>query len=134
MPIRKVKQSSDRGSIKNLDERHDSEIPLTSSEQRLKAIYDRAKQSNDAGILEGLGFITTDYVHDKDALPLTVYRIKQIVADIKSKSSEPIDQFGQELSKIFKIEHTIESDAYWEKRKMVKSASITKPPVFRRVK
>ena len=134
MPIRKVKQYSDRGKIKDLASKHESEAPPLPSELRLKMLYEHAKQHNDTGILNALGFITTDYVADKNALPLIAYRIRQTVADIKSKSSEPIDKFGQELSKIFGIEHTVESDAYWSHRKMVRTASVRKPSVFRRVK
>jgi hypothetical protein len=134
MPIRKVKQYSDRGKIKDLASKQESEAQPLPSELRLQRLYEYAKQHNDHGILNALGFITTDYVADKNALPLTVYRIRQVVADIKSRSSEPIDLFGQELSKFFGIEHTAESDAYWDKKRMVKSAAVKKPPVFRRVK
>ena len=134
MPIRKVKQYSERGKIQDLANKHESEAPPLPSELRLKRLYEYAKQHNDTGILNALGFITTDYVADKSALPLIAYRIKQTVGDIKSKSSEPIDEFGQELSKIFGIEHTVEADAYWSKRKVVKTASARRPPVFRRVK
>jgi len=134
MSIRKVKQYSDRGKIKDLASKHESEAEVLPSELRLKRLYEYAKQHNDRGILNTLGFITTEYVDDKNALPLIAYRIRQSVGDIKSKSSEPIDLLGQEMSKIFGIEHTVEADAYWNRKKMTKNASERKPPVFRRVK
>jgi hypothetical protein len=136
MSIRAVKQYSDRGSIKDLaanakDPYVPEEAPKA-SELRMKKLLEYAQQ--DKKMQSALGIITIDYIADKNALPLSVYRLRKIVDDIKSKSSEPIDQFGQELSKIFGIEHTADSDAYWNNRKMVKSASVRKPPVFRRVK
>lgn len=131
MPIRKVKQYSDRGKIQDLNNKRESEAPPLSSELRLQRLYEHAKKHNDHGILKELGFITTDYVEDKNALPLTVYRIRQIVADIKSKSPE-IDEYSIQLSKLFGIEHTLEADAYWSRRKLVKSAT-RKFPIFRRV-
>lgn len=131
MSIRKIKQYSDRGKIKDLTNKQESEAPFLSSELRLQKLYEYASKHNDHGILKELGFITTDYVEDKTALPLTIYRIRQIVADIKSKSPE-IDQYSVQLSKLFGIEHTLEADAYWS-RKMVKNAS-RKLPIFRRVK
>ena|SRR5574339_79868 len=134
MTFRKVKQYSDRGKIKDLASKHESEAEILPAELRLRRLYEYARQHNDRGILNTLGFITTEYVDDKSALPLIAYRIRQTVGDIKSKSSEPIDQFGQELSKIFGIEHTVEADAYWNTKKVVKTASPRKPPVFRRVK
>lgn len=131
MPIRKVKQYSDRGKIKDLTNKQESEAPLLPSELRLQKLYEYASKNNNHNVLKELGFITTDYIDDKNALPLTVYRIRQIVADIKSKSPK-IDQYSVQLSKLFGIEHTLEADAYWS-RKMVKNANC-KLPIFRRVK
>ncbi len=125
MSIRKIKQYSDRGKIKDLTNKQESEAPLLSSELRLQKLYEYASKHNDHGILKELGFITTDYVEDKTALPLTIYRIRQIVADIKSKSPE-IDRLSAQLSKLlFGIDQS--------EKKMVKSAN-RKLPIFRRVK
>lgn len=125
MSIRKIKQYSDRGKIQDLTNKHESEAPPLPFELRLKRLYEHAVNANDHGILKELGFITTDYVGDKTALPLTIYRIKQIVADIKSKSPE-IDRLSAQLSKLLFDIDPLEN-------KLVKSAS-RKLPIFRRVK
>jgi hypothetical protein len=125
MSIRKIKQYSDRGKIQDLTNKRESEAPILPSELRLKRLYEHAKNSNDQSILKELCFITTDYVEDKNALPLTIFRLRQIVADIKSKSPE-IDRLGVQLSKLlFGIDQL--------DKKMVKSAN-RKLPIFRRVK
>lgn len=133
MPIRKVKQYSDRGKIKDLINKQESEAPLLPSELRLQKLYEYASKNNNHSVLKELGFITTDYIEDKNALPLTIYRIRQIVADIKSKSPD-IDQCGILLSKVlFSTDNILKIDAFLAGKKMVKNAS-RKLPSFRRVK
>jgi hypothetical protein len=131
MPIRKVKQYSDRESIKNLSERIASEEPLSASEVRMQKLFDFAQKTHDSSMQAALGLITTDYIADKNAIPLSAYRIRQMVADIKSKSSSGIDELSQELSGFFGIEETPESKAYWDNKKQVKTASKRKPPFCR---
>jgi hypothetical protein len=135
MSVRKVKQYSDRGRIQDLNNERESEAPqLSSSELRLKRLYEYAMSTNDAGILSALGFITTDYVADKTALPLTIYRIKQIVADIKSKSGDKIEKMTEELQNCFKFPVSQKAANYIYRNKMIKTAGRKDPPVFRRVK
>lgn len=124
MSFRKIKQYSDRGKIQDLANKHESEAPPLPFEMRLKMLYEHAKNANNDSILKELGFITTDYIEDKNALPLTIFRLRQIVADIKSKSPV-IDQLSVQLSKLlFGIDQP--------GKKLVKSAS-RKLPIFRRV-
>jgi hypothetical protein len=128
MSIRKIKQYSDRGKIQDLTNKRESEAPPLPSELRLKRLYEHAKSSNDQSILKELGFITTDYVEDKTALPLTIFRLRQTVADIKSKSPE-IDRLSAQLSKLlFGMDIKYQSGGL-----LVKYAS-RKLPIFRRVK
>ncbi len=133
MPIRKVKQYSDRGKIQDLTNKHESEAPPLPSELRLRRLYEYAKQHNDTGILNALGFITTDYVADKSALPLIAYRIRSVIADIKSKSGAKIQQMTEELQNCFGPPLSKEATDYITVNKMVKVASKRMPPVFRRV-
>jgi hypothetical protein len=134
MPIRKVKQYSDRGKIQDLASKQESEAPPLPSELRLRRLYEYAKQHNDTGILNALGFITTDYVADKSALPLIAYRIRSVIADIKSKSGTKIQQMTEELQGCFGPPLSKEAADYITVNKMVKVASKKMPPVFRRVK
>lgn len=134
MAIRKVKQYSDRGKIKDLASRQESEAPALPSELRLKRLYEHAKLHNDVGILNALGFITTDYVGDKNALPLTAYRIKQIIADISSRPGNRI----RELKELFDtcVSPPLSQAAldYLFLQKVIKKvASKKREPSFRRV-
>lgn len=134
MPTRNVKQYSDRGKIQDLNNKRESEAPPLPSELRLKRLYEYAEQHNDQGILEGLGFITTGYVSDKNALPLTIYRIRNIVADIKSRSGDKIQQMTEELQNCFKFPVSKKAANYIFNNNIAKVASRKMPPVFRRVK
>jgi hypothetical protein len=134
MTFRKVKQYSDRGKIKDLASKHESEAEFLPSELRLRRLYEYAKQHNDQGILNTLGFITTEYVEDKNALPLIAYRIKQVIADISSKSGDKIQKLKNEFEDCFSPPLSAEASDYISRNQMIKSASLKKPPVFRRVK
>lgn len=101
MAIRTVKQYSDRGSLKALTQRQEDEVPFTSSELRIKKLYDYASTHADARLLDCLGFVTTDYIENKNAIPLSVYRLRKIVSDIVSKSGSKILELKQNLDNCF---------------------------------
>ncbi len=135
MPIRKVKQHSERGSIKDLSTRVEEETferNLSPSEIRLQKLVGFAQTTKDKDLQHALGFITTDYIHDKNALPLSVYRIRKIVADIKAVSADKIDNLQNQFAGCFTDELSPEAKAYWSRKKIVKSAS-KRPSIFRRV-
>lgn len=132
MTFRKVKQYSDRGKIKDLASRQESEAKDSPSEQRIRRLYEYAKLHHDDGILNALGFITTEYIEDKTALPLTIYRIKKIIADITSRSGENIQRIKNELAGCFGPPIGIAAFAYIHKKQLIKTAD-RRPPVFRRV-
>lgn len=128
MPIRAVKQYSDRGSFSEPQEQP------TKSELRLKKLFEFAQNTKNVDLQSALGFITTDYIADKNALPLSVYRIRQVVDDIKSKSTDSINQFAQELQDHISNELSSETVDYLNnKRAIKKSASVRRPPSFWRV-
>jgi hypothetical protein len=138
MAIRTIKQCTDRGSIKDLVAKAKdpivSELSPLPSELRMKKLYEYAQANKDNNLQEALGFITTDYISDKSALPLSVYRIRRIVDDIKSKSGDKIEQFSQQLSGCFeeKLSDVLGKE-YIKQKAMIKKASNRKPPSFWRV-
>lgn len=71
------------------------------SEIRLKKLYEYAEKNRDNVLKESLGFITTDYIGDKNALPLSVYRLRKTVEDIKNHSAIKINQFTEQLYNLF---------------------------------
>lgn len=101
MPIRAVSSYSDRGKLKNLNQLHENEIPFTRSELRLQELYNYAHTHADTGLLNCLGFITTDYIGDKNALPLSVYRLRKVVEDIKARPGSRFLEMKQDLDNCF---------------------------------
>lgn len=134
MPIRKAKQYSDRGSIKDLAiaiENGDNLEP-TSFELRIQKLINFADTHNDNQLSAAMGFITTNYISDKDALPLSVYRIRQIVSNIKEKNPASIEELSDKISGYLNKDIlTLEARAYINKREMVKNASLKKPVFWR---
>ena len=134
MSIRRVKQHSDRGSIKDIakpGEAEDKSLP-SASELRMKKLYEFAQATRNPKLQSAIGFITTDYISDKNALPLSVYRIKQMVEDIKATSAGKIDQLALQLEGCMKDEIGAEAIEYiTKKRARVKTASVRKPPFWR---
>ena len=138
MAIRAAKQYTDRGSIKDLvnkrgKEAQEIELPVSSGELRMKKLYEYAHLNKDHNLQGALGFITTDYISDKNALPLSIYRLRKTVADIKSKSSNNIDQMAAQLSSIIGNEISPKVIEYLcQRRAVVKTASKHKPIFWRK--
>lgn len=146
MPTRPTRSYSERGSLKDIKAQNEeaqafpyevNSITLepTPLELRLQKLYDYSKNNNDQNLLAASGFITTDYIADKNAMPLSAYRLRKTIDDIKSKSPGKIESLCQDfLTCLTPIEPSVESTCYWKnKLAMVKTASVKKPPVFRRV-
>lgn len=139
MPIRTVKQHTDRGKIKDLVARVGEpampEIEPSSSELRMKKLYEFAQICKDKKLQDAIGFITTDYIADKNAIPLSAYRIRQMVADIKAKSPGKIEALEQQFSDCFAEPMSPEALDYLNKKHArVKTASVKKPPIFWRAR
>lgn len=109
------------------------EKPPTPAELRLRKLYEYAQMHRDIQLLSALGFITTEYISDKNALPLSVYRIRQIIGDIKRQSGQKIDELSDQFSVYFQNPHQDAVNIYLGLRSLEKKASPRKPPVFRRV-
>lgn len=132
MPIRSVKQHSDRGSIKNLaNPDYLPEEPPSAFELRFKKLYEYSQAYKDTELQNSLGIITTNYIADKNALPLSAYRIRTIIDDIKSKSSGAIEELQKQLSGCFGEILSEEALDYLSKHKRIKTASAKKPVFWR---
>lgn len=134
MPIRSVKQKSDRGKLKDLvssEDFQEATLPPTSYELRIQRLYDFSLLNRDKTLQAALGFITTDYISDKNALPLSAYRLRQIVDEIKSKSFDSINMLSQQIGGYINDEIGAEAIAYLNTRRArVKTASVKKTPIF----
>jgi hypothetical protein len=137
--IRRLSQTTDRGNIKDLAHPRKMEVGLdkdllfTSTELRFKKLYEYAQTYKDKKLQQALGIITTDYIADKNALPLSIYRLKQVIEDIKSKSGGEIIRLEGLFSKHLSRGISDDTVIYLSRKKRIKTATICKPPVFRRV-
>jgi hypothetical protein len=109
------------------------ESPPTPFELKLKELYEYAQTYKNQEMLTALGFITTDYISDKNALPLSVYRLRQIVAECKSHSSRQIEALEKQFADHLGGKISAKASQYLNKQRLIKFASVRKPPVFRRV-
>jgi len=137
MPIKRVSQLSDRGNIKDLIHPRETEVellndPPSAAELRFKKLYEYSQTYKDTKMQHALGIITTDYISDKTALPLSIYRIRQVVQDIKSRSGSQIAKLEAQITGHLHDGVSEELMAYLSSRR-IKTASARKPPVFRRV-
>src|SRR5271154_2866862 len=137
MPTRRAKVYSDRGSLKDLNSRPQTvglevEDPPTPFELRLKELYEHAQTYKNQKMLSALGFITTDYISDKNAIPLSVYRLRQIVAEYKSHSLHKVEALERQFAEHLGGGLSLEMLNYANRRRLIKSASVRKSPVFRR--
>lgn len=133
MPTRAVKQYSDRGSLKSLVKAQENgdNLQPSSSELRMQKLFEHSKLHNDEKLSSALGFITTDYIGDKNALPLSVYRLRKIVDDISSRPDSKVSQFKDQLDQYFGLGLSDEAISYLNKNKMKKTASIRRPSFWR---
>lgn len=128
----KIKQYSDRGKISELNKEVSQDIPFSPAEIRLKKLYEYASTYRDKVLQKCLGFITTDFISDKNAFPLNIYRLKELVRDINSKSPDKISQMRKELENCFIDPISDETKNFLQKRAMIKTAGIKRSPSFRR--
>lgn len=136
MPIRKVKQNSDRGSIKDLAAGDlPANDPLSTAELRLQKLFNYSINNNDRALQSSLGIISVPNISKTNAMPIAVYHIRQIVDDIKSRSGAEINNLQQQFSEYITSEISPEDMKKLDKRAMIKTASKRKSPfpIFRRV-
>lgn len=93
-----IKTYSDRGSIKDLSQRHeDSDIPFTKSEIRFKQLYLLAINTRDTKLEESLGIITANETINKNNYPFISNKIKEFVNNRLSVAGDAINKIKKEL-------------------------------------
>jgi len=130
MPIRTVKQHSDRGKIKDLVNQEPA-IDPSPTELRMKKLFEYSQLNKDLGLESVLGFITTDYISDKNALPLSIYRLRKIVDDISSRPDSKVMQWRQQFEQVVFSEGLSREAQSYLKKKLIKTASTNKPIFWR---
>lgn len=143
MPIRRIKQQSDRGSIKDIQNGEDEKFPPTAQELRLKGLYELGLSTRDEALLSSLGFIA---VTSAPTNPVSWYRHKELVEKLASNLGAQLEQTKQELSAYFDFIYPDEvqlneirqkeslSTILQKDEEIVKTASADSLRSFRRVK
>ena len=104
MPIRSVKQRSDRGSIRDINKAQgEFNEPPSDEELRLKKLYEYAELTNNEQLKKSLGFIVMP--GDKSSLPISVYRHREYVNSLSQDRIAHIERFKQELLVCFGEDH-----------------------------
>src|SRR5271166_3439344 len=97
----KLKIYSDRGSIKNIAAKQkeglESEEPPTPEELHLKQLYEMAITHHDQDLTEKLGFVTIEYAGNKEALPISIHRLREVINTIAARPGSKVNEIRQEL-------------------------------------
>ena len=98
---RRVKQYTDRGSIKDIQDRlnnsleEDLELPPTPEELQIQATYELAMVTRDQALIDSLGLIVmTGSTKD----PVSLYRHREYVNSLKAKFATQVEESKEELS------------------------------------
>jgi hypothetical protein len=97
MPIRTVKQHSDRGSIKTLVDNSGDNEPPTTLELRMKELYEYATVIRDDDLKNSVGFIVMNEPGDKAAFPITLFRHREYVKSLNDKLAAEIATTAKEI-------------------------------------
>ncbi len=103
MPIRRVQQQSDRGSIRDLANGDDEKLPPTEFELRLKEMYEHAMVTKNQAMIESLGLIPLDG-SAKD--PVSIFRHREYINSLKDKMAEQIQATSKELEGCLAVDET----------------------------
>jgi hypothetical protein len=105
MPIRAVKQHSDRGSIKDIQQ-GEEKLPPTDYELRLKNLYQHGVETRNQVLLDSLGFIPLEGAYND---PVSVYRLRERVNAISNKLAGKLAQTKSELESCFMPHFSMEN-------------------------
>ncbi len=110
-----------------------------STEERLQKLFTTAMNSGNPKLISALGIITTKHVGDKRAVSIHIYRLKEIIANVRAKLGTYIDELEKEyITWLQPTELAPVTESYLTRRsymtkELVKTASKFQGPVFRRV-
>lgn len=98
MAIRAVKQRSDRGSIKDLQNGDDNNYPATPIELRLKELYEYATVTRNEELQNSLGLVPINGAPND---PISIFRHREYVESLSAKLADKIEQTKKELEGCF---------------------------------
>lgn len=104
MPIRRVQQQSDRGSIRDLANGDDDKFPPTPHELHLKGLYEHAMVTRDEALLNSLGLIP---LNGDAKNPVSIYRHREYVNGLSAALAEQIQQTAKEIEGCFAVDESV---------------------------
>jgi len=122
MPIRRVQQQSDRGSIRDLANGDDEKYPPTPLELRLKGLYEHALVTRDRALINSLGLIP---LNGEANNPVSVYRHREYVNSLSVELAEKIKQTAQEIEGCLAVDESfLPQEIKWSRYKQARSQSV----------
>jgi hypothetical protein len=96
MSIRRVKQQSDRGSLKDIQNGdNDEKLPPTQYELRIKDLYENALMSNNQALIASLGIIEAP---SDPKNPVSLLKHREYIKNLEAQLGGKVAQTKQELS------------------------------------
>jgi hypothetical protein len=122
MPIRRVQQQSDRGSIRDLANGDDEKYPPTPLELRLKGLYEHALVTRDQALINSLGLIP---LNGEANNPVSIYRHREYVKALSEELAEKIQQTAQEIEGCLAVEESsLPQELKWARYKQARAQSV----------
>lgn len=124
MPIRRVQQQSDRGSIQNLQNKNEEEFPPTDYELRVKELYEHALVTRNQALVDSLGLIPLNGSAND---PVSIFRHREYVKSLSAELADKIQQAAKEIESCLHVdESSLPQEIKWSRYKQSHSlAAIT---------
>lgn len=125
MPYRVAPPRSDRGSIKDIQNKNansleeNPDMPPTEGELRIKSLYENALATRDQAMIEALGLIV---MGGAPTDPVAILRHKQYVKEISERMAPEIEKAKEELTAC--LEHTVPNDMEETNRRFKQAQSL----------
>lgn len=121
MPIRRVQQHSDRGSIQDLQARNEEDYPPTDYELRVKELYEHALVTRNQALVDSLGLIP---LNGEANNPVSVFRHREYVNSLSAHLAEQIKQTAKEIEGCLSVdESSVPQEIKWSRYKQAHSLS-----------
>jgi len=126
MPIRRVQQQSDRGSISDLANGDDEKFPPTPLELHLKGLYEHAMVTRDEALLNSLGLIP---LNGDAKNPVSIYRHREYVNGLSAALAEQIRETAKEIEGCFTVDQsTFSFELKMSQHKQAQALSVISEP------
>jgi len=119
MPIRRVQQQSDRGSIRDLQNGDDEKYPPTDYELRVKELYEHALVTKNQALVDSLGLIP---INGSANDPVSIFRHREYIKSLSSELADKIQQTAKEIEGCLHVDETsLPQEVKWSRYKQAHS-------------